>query len=345
MTKYIHKKILSKRIDNLYFIKMSSNGEASVSNASDSFNTDNDENIENEVPADVKEARDQWDNIEKQQEDLNENLKPQKGVGGVIIDRGSPVTFYDARAYLIDEIEIHPEVKNCRIPDLVLDPPRCFCFRPKINQEAVNTWKKIFQISKLQFDENSLLHHRILNTLHMLMTGRSTPPPRKGTHWQTIGFQSKDPITDLRGAGMMGLLLPLNLFAKYKTLSKFLIDTSKLPEQNFPIMVVLISYTKASIEAAGTTDILKAGKSFETCWDRMALFFAGMVQTLCTEWRNELLDFEHDFTRFDQISNRAKSRPLLMIEEGLKAAQEDEKYLTKENQMTINKNGYDSISD
>lgn len=323
---------------------MSSAGEAQGS-SSDSFNTDNDENVEIEIPADVKKARENWENIEKQQVDLNENLKPQKGVGGVIIDRGSPVTFYDARAFLIQECEERPEIKNCRIPDLVLDPPRCFCFRPKCNMEAVNTWKTIFRISKISFDEDNLLHHRILNTLHMLITGRSTPPPRKGSHWQTIGFQSNDPITDLRGAGMMGLLLPLNLFAKFKVLSKFLVDTSKLPEQNFPLMVVLISYTKASIEAAGTTDILKAGKSFEECWNRMSLFFAGMVQTLCTEWRNELLDFEHDFTRFDQVSNRAKSRPLAMIDEGFKAAQEDEKNLVKENQMNIAKAGFDSISD
>lgn len=307
---------------------------SSSAEASDSFNSERDEkdNNENEIPADVKNAREQWDKIGKQQDDLNQNLETQKGVGGVIIDRGSPITFYDARAFLIEECQKSSEIKNIKVPELVSDPPRCFCFKPKKNMEAVNAWEKIFKISKLKFDENNLLHHRILNTLHMLVTGCSTPPVRKGSHWQTIGFQSNDPITDLRGSGMMGLLLPLNLFAKYKVLSKFLVDTSRLPEQNFPIMVVLISYTKAAIEAAGTTDLLKAGTNFETCWDRMAYFFAGMVQTLCSEWRNELLDFEHDFTRFDQVSNRAKARPFQMVEEGAKAVQEDEKKIIDDNE-------------
>ena len=324
---------------------MSSERETHESTSSDGFNTDNEIEDNNEIPNDIKEAREKWENIEKQQVDLEQNLETKIGVGGVTIDRGSPITFYDARAFLIEECENSPEIKNCRIPDLVLDPPRCFCFRPKCNMDAIDTWKKIFKISKLKFDENNLLHHRILNTLHMLITGRSTPPARKGSHWKSIGFQSNDPITDLRGAGMMGLLLPLNLFAKYKALSKFLVDTSKLPEQNFPIMVVLISYTKASIEAAGTTDILKSDHSFEQCWDQMSLFFAGMVHTLCTEWRNELLDFEHDFTRFDQISKRGKSRPLAMIEAGTKASLEDEKYLTKESGDNIAKVMYDKNSD
>ncbi|OHT16456.1 hypothetical protein TRFO_02724 [Tritrichomonas foetus] len=298
---------------------MSSHKENSSSD-SDSFNTDESENND-EIPEDVKNARDQWNQIEQQQEELNTKLETKKGVGGVVIDRGSPITFFDARAFLVDESK---EV-TCKVPDLVMDPPRCFCFRPKRNMNAVTTWEKIYRISKIPFNEENILHHRILNTLHSLMTGCTTPPARKGAHWETIGFQSQDPITDLRGAGMMGLLLPLNLFAKFKVLSKFLIDTARLPEQNFPIMVVLISYTKAAIETAGSTDILKSGNSFESCWERLTLLFAGMVYQLCTEWRNEMLDIEHDFKRFDQISNRAKSRPLATIEKGIQAQKEDDK--------------------
>jgi hypothetical protein len=30
--------------------------------------------------------------------------------------------------------------------------------------------------------------------------------PRRGGHWQDIGFQGDDPATDLRSVGMLGLL-------------------------------------------------------------------------------------------------------------------------------------------
>ena len=314
--------IFYKRAYHVFFEKSLSNPKMSSDKEDDnseSFESDKSDK-EEEIPKEIENARNQWDEIQQQQGEL-EKIEVQKGVGGVTIDRGSPITFFDARAFLVEQTnEIH-----CEVPRLVSDRPFWFCFWRKRNMFAVNTWEKIYKISKISFDENDLLHHRILNTLHSLITGCPTPPARKGEHWEAIGFQSNDPITDLRGAGMMGLLLPLNLFAKFKVLSKFFVETSKLPEQNFPMMIVLISYAKASIEVAGTTNILKSESSFEGCWDRMAYFFAGMIQTLCLEWRNELLDFQHDSDRFSKVCQNAKSKPLATIEIGKKAQQEDAK--------------------
>lgn len=36
--------------------------------------------------------------------------------------------------------------------------------------------------------------------------GSSAMQPRYGPHWTALGFQGDDPATDLRGAGMLGLL-------------------------------------------------------------------------------------------------------------------------------------------
>lgn len=35
--------------------------------------------------------------------------------------------------------------------------------------------------------------------------------PRRGSHWAVLGFQGDDPATDLRGAGLLGLLQLLHL--------------------------------------------------------------------------------------------------------------------------------------
>lgn len=306
---------------------MSSTNEVIESSSSNSFASDSDSNAHqtNLIPEEIQNARTEWNNLEQQQIDLDKNIQKQKGVGGTIIDRGSSITFFDARAFLIEQCHTKNELKSLNVPEYCIDTTSCCCMKPKINHEAIQTWEIIYKISKMTFDETDLLHHRILNTLLMLMTGRSTPPARKGPHWQTIGFQSDDPITDLRATGMMGLLLPLNLFSRFKSLSKFLIETSKLPEQDFPIMVVLISYTKESIDMAGTSNLLESGTNFEECWDQMALYFAGMVFTLCMEWRNEMLDFTHDFHRFNQIANRAKLNPSSMVEAGKKALTFDHK--------------------
>ena len=275
-----------------------------------------------QIPPEIQAARNEWNEIERQQKEL-EQLPSHVGVGGVTVDRGHFITFYDSRAYLIDQCE----KISCDVPPLVEDPPRCFCFRRRNNPTVVDSWEKIFKISRISFDENDLTHHRILNSLNSLITGVRTAPLRKGPHWKTIGFQSEDPITDLRATGMMGLLLPMQLFAKFDDLSARLVKTSRLKEQEFPMMVVLISFVGATLEAAGTSPMLKGADSLFGCWDQMGRFFAGMVDELCEVWNNELCDLEHDFRRFDQISNRAKNRPLMAIERG-KAAEAKNKIVT-----------------
>jgi hypothetical protein len=39
-----------------------------------------------------------------------------------------------------------------------------------------------------------------------LCAGKPGPVPRLGPHWADLGFQGEDPATDLRAAGVLGLL-------------------------------------------------------------------------------------------------------------------------------------------
>jgi hypothetical protein len=41
-----------------------------------------------------------------------------------------------------------------------------------------------------------------------------------------------------------------------------------------------------------------------------------MIEDLVIEWNRDFCDLEHDFNRFDQIANRAKSRPKLTVAKG-----------------------------
>jgi hypothetical protein len=225
-----------------------------------------------EIPPEVESSRRVWTELEQQQTQM-EDLPTETGVGGVLIDRGYAITFFDARAYVLEQTaELDLEV-----PPLVEDPPRCFFFRVKNNPVHAEAWQNIYKMAKVSFKEDDLTHHRILNSLHALMTGCKAAPLRRGNHWQTLGFQSDDPITDLRATGMMGLLLPLELFAKFQSLGEKAVRVSRLADQDFPLMIVLILFTSAAIEAAGITALLKSGDSFVTCWEEMALLFAGMV--------------------------------------------------------------------
>jgi hypothetical protein len=278
---------------------------------SDGFGGSSDAAQRDEVPPDVQRAREDWTAIEHQQAELEE-LPTETGVGHVVIDRGYAITFFDSRIYLADQAQ-HV---SADVPPLVENPTRLCCISSPNKAVHIDTWRTIFRISKLSFDESDLTHHRILNSLHSLITGCGTAPLRRGDHWRTIGFQSDDPIRDVRAAGMLGLLLPFHLFAKFGRLGPKLAQTARLPGQEFPMMIVLINFTMDAVNVAGGTQVIKTASDFAGCWDEMAFFFAGIVETLCSEWTGDHCDDAHDFDRFQRISHRAVAAPDRMIATG-----------------------------
>jgi hypothetical protein len=157
----------------------------------------------------------------------------------------------------------------------------------------------------------------------MLITGVKTAPLRRGTHWETIGFQSEDPISDLRAAGMLGLLLPMQLFAKFEKLGGELARLSRQRDQEFPLMIVLIMFAAATLEAVGSSGLIRQSETDRACWDDMGRFFAGLVETLCKRWEHDGCDYAHDFRVFQEIANRGKARPLLAIRIGKKVEERE----------------------
>ena len=154
------------------------------------------------------------------------------------------------------------------------------------------------------------------------MTGILTPPRRYGKHWEDLGFQTNDPISDLRSTGMMGLLLPLGLFAKYKTFGSRLVGISR-GECPFPLMIVLINYVKETLDLLPTTDILMSATNKEEAWNNILLYFAGLCYNLAYEWEKDNLDFEHNYNIFEQIYIRGRSNIESVLNSGLKAEKED----------------------
>merc|ERR1719316_149078 len=81
------------------------------------------------------------------------------------------------------------------------------------------------------YDNADPLHWRLLKSCWVkVMSERHTEPcpGRSGTHWELIGFQGIDPVTDLRGSGILGLLHLLHLAGHYPktTQAAFLISRS-----------------------------------------------------------------------------------------------------------------------
>lgn len=93
---------------------------------------------------------------------------------------------------------IHPEVNRSGLSKL---------FGPKrISKRIQRERDLVFAIALCQFNDHNPLHSRCLTTIYRKLTGRTTSCLRFGAHWEEIGFQGSDPVDDLRGVGMLGLL-------------------------------------------------------------------------------------------------------------------------------------------
>ncbi|CAK59970.1 unnamed protein product (macronuclear) [Paramecium tetraurelia] len=115
----------------------------------------------------------------------------------------------------------------------------CFSIHLK-SSRLIQEKNQVCLMSQLQFDDNNESHFRILYTIYcQLMT--TDYCLRYGSHWEMIGFQGTDPATDLRGAGILGLLQILAFISEYKIYFK---QTLKIFQDiNIPFSITLINIT------------------------------------------------------------------------------------------------------
>ena len=293
------------------------------SSDSDSFECDSESSSSErrlkQREAEIEQSKQEWQAIEQQQDNTSQSLPTENGVGGTKIDYSSVITFYDALIYFQNE------AKNMEIKcDTVhYQTKSCFCLEKKPQPFAQEAYNEAYKISKISFDESNLTHFRLLTSLHVAMTGILTPPPRRGKHWQDLGFQTDDPITDLRATGMLGLLMPLGMFSRFKAFSSRVLKISR-GECPFPLMVVLIVYVKETLDALKSTDILDKAVSKEDAWNVILIYFTGLVNILVSDWERENMDFEHDFNHFNLVAARGKTKIDTVMAAGYRAVKEDD---------------------
>ena len=80
-----------------------------------------------------------------------------------------------------------------------------------------------------------------------------------GSHWTEIGFQGTDPSTDLRGAGMLGVLHLLYFVTAYSETAKLCLRHSQSRRYEFPMAVTMLEFTII------TLGLMRSGKLYDSC--------------------------------------------------------------------------------
>uniref|UniRef100_K1QQE3 ELMO domain-containing protein 3 n=1 Tax=Magallana gigas TaxID=29159 RepID=K1QQE3_MAGGI len=122
---------------------------------------------------------------------------------------------------------------------------------PKLHRDLHDERDRIFCIAASVLENSDQIHVRSLQTIYRSLTGSRFDCPRYGNHWEEIGFQGRDPATDLRGVGLLGLLHLVYLLrdAKRHVLASEIYKLSLHPTQNFPFCVMSINLTRIALQA------------------------------------------------------------------------------------------------
>ena len=80
-----------------------------------------------------------------------------------------------------------------------------------------------------------------------------------GSHWQDIGFQATDPKTDIRGAGMFGVVQMLYMVTTFGVAMEAILQRSQHEKYEFPLAVKMFEFSVIILK------LLRQGKLTAWC--------------------------------------------------------------------------------
>ena len=134
----------------------------------------------------------------------------------------------------------------------------------------------------------AVVHERVLVSVYRALQGAGSSPPVFGSHWEAVGFQGADPATDVRGGGVLGLLLLLRLLQSEQSLAGRLQALAASDTQHFPLAVVGLNLAGIVLSA------LRLGRLNGECgrqpggvWEVAHTLFAAAVDAFVNIWMDE----------------------------------------------------------
>jgi len=114
------------------------------------------------------------------------------------------------------------------------------CVRTWLQAEKgiMHLMKELEELSKIQYSSDNPSHERQLESLWTLLKPGVSKPERITDKWQDIGFQGKDPATDFRGMGILGLQNLVYFARTYPEKARSLVEKDKY---SFAIVGINIS--------------------------------------------------------------------------------------------------------
>lgn len=171
--------------------------------------------------------------------------------------------------------------------------------------------------AKVALDVSDENHVRIMFSLYAALTGETLEASQiVGPHWERIGFQGEKPGTDLRGAGMLGILHALFLaHMRPEVCCDAVTYRPECSGTEFPFMVISLNMTQLVLTAlrSGALDrVLRVRKTGSVNGTASTLYAALMVDCW-TQWKARGLGVENFSKLKDELAQILQRRPAKLL--------------------------------
>lgn len=180
----------------------------------------------------------------------------------------------------------------------------------ELNSDLFDEREKVFCIAKIDLNYADETHVRILQTVYKNLTSE------EGTNfdWESIGFQGNEPKTDLRAAGMFGLLQILYITEKFNEFTREMLTYSRHKSHHFPFVCLLLNFVMITIEAMREGDLIDYCNKSNSVINTMNQFFFGVTHTFFQKYKNEKKNINDIGRMIPQTNSYAKECVKEMLE-------------------------------
>jgi hypothetical protein len=168
-------------------------------------------------------------------------------------------------------------------------------FPPKLKSARLEEERDlVFCMALMKIDyEHCVDHERILCSLYRGLTNDPLAPPTFGNHWQVIGFQDKDPATDLRGAGLFSLIQLLWGMKHHKELMLKIYALSLDDRQNFPFCTLSTNLTGMVLQALRECVLYGECRRQNSVYTVVHTLYVAAFYEMYLKWKNENCTIVH----------------------------------------------------
>ena len=167
---------------------------------------------------------------------------------------------------------------------------------------ALEAFKAWIEVEKArQFNEDTDVHY--LETVwSVLMQHHARVGGRMTENWGMVGFQGKDPVTDLRGMGMFGLINFVDFVERNPEEARDILKTCCVhPTKGFPMACTGINFSASIVDLLqqGLFDGLwyELGGPQESDLDKFNRIYAHIFRSFARSWKEEDPDSVMEFRR------------------------------------------------